>query len=164
MIGRKQPRTNIINFQSSAHFIGYRGDMLHASLTNLHTVETLYADYGIYAQGHTYLNTIGVSAAVGTASAFSSYNISVFIWTGGSTQSITLDHNQGQLGQIITFVDCDAGDGNLTINGVKQYKAGSSVTTTTSNLEMTTGGSSVSVIKLQLGWFFLSRTGNVNWH
>lgn len=164
MIGRKQPRTDIINFQSSAHFIGYRGDMLHASLTNLHTVETLYADYGIYAQGHTYLNTIGVSAAVGTASAFSSYNISVFIWTGGSTQSITLDHNQGKLGQIITFVDCDAGDDNLTINGVKQYIAGSSITTTTSNLEMTTGGSSVSVIKLQLGWFFLSRTGNVNWH
>ena len=118
----------------------------------------------LYIRNHLNLgNTFGYSSvASGQASAFN-YQ-SIFLWTGGSTQSITLNNSSGTEGQIITFVDCDARNNNLTIYNICQYNAGSSYDTTTNHLEMTDGGASVSVIKTNGKWFFLGRSGNVNWH
>lgn len=118
----------------------------------------------LYIRNHLNLgNTFGYSSvASGQASAFN-YQ-SIFLWTGGSTQSITLNNSSGTEGQIITFVDCDNSNNNLTIYNICQYNAGSLYNTTTNHLEMTDGGSSVSVIKTNGKWFFLGRSGNVNWH
>lgn len=118
----------------------------------------------LYIRNHLNLgNTFGYSSvASGQASAFN-YQ-SIFLWTGGSTQSITLNNSSGTEGQIITFVDCDASNNNLTIYNICQYNAGSLYNTTTNHLEMTDGGASVSVIKTNGKWFFLGRSGNVNWH
>lgn len=118
----------------------------------------------LYIRNHLNLgNTFGYSSvASGQASAFN-YQ-SIFLWTGGSTQTITLNNSYGQEGQIITFVDCDNSNDNLTIYNICQYNAGSLYDIKTNHLEMTDGGSSVSVIKTNGKWFFLGRTGNVNWH
>lgn len=118
----------------------------------------------LYIRNHLNLgNTFGYSSvASGLASAFN-YQ-SVFLWSGGSTVTITLDNSRGVEGQIITFVDCDNNNDNLIIANVCQYHGGSLYDVRTSSIEMTTGGSSVTVIKTGGKWFFLSRTGNTNWH
>lgn len=118
----------------------------------------------LYIRNHLNLgNTFGYSSvASGQASAFN-YQ-SIFLWTGGSTQSITLNNSSGTEGQIITFVDCDNSNNNLTIYNICQYNAGSLYDITTNHLEMTDGGANVSVIKTNGKWFFLGRSGNVNWH
>lgn len=118
----------------------------------------------LYIRNHLNLaNTFGYSSvASGQASAFN-YQ-SIFLWTGGSTQSITLSNSSGTEGQIITFVDCDNSNNNLIIYNICQYNAGSLYNTTTNHLEMTDGGANVSVIKTNGKWFFLGRSGNVNWH
>lgn len=118
----------------------------------------------LYIRNHLNLaNTFGYSSvASGQASAFN-YQ-SIFLWTGGSTQSITLSNSSGTEGQIITFVDCDSSNNNLIIYNICQYNAGSLYNTTTNHLEMTDGGANVSVIKTNGKWFFLGRSGNVNWH
>ena len=118
----------------------------------------------LYIRNHLNLaNTFGYSSvASGQASAFN-YQ-SIFLWTGGSTQSITLSNSSGTEGQIITFVDCDSSNNNLTIYNICQYNAGSLYNTTTNHLEMTDGGANVSVIKTNGKWFFLGRSGGVNWH
>lgn len=118
----------------------------------------------LYIRNHLNLaNTFGYSSvASGRASAFN-YQ-SIFLWTGGSTQSITLSNSSGTEGQIITFVDCDSSNNNLTIYNICQYHAGSLYNTTTNHLEMADGGANVSVIKTNGKWFFLGRSGNVNWH
>lgn len=118
----------------------------------------------LYIRNHLNLgNTFGYSSvASGQSSAFN-YQ-SIFLWTGGSTQTITLNNSYGQEGQIITFVDCDTSNNNLTIYNVCQYNAGSLYDITTNHLEMTDGGANVSVIKTNGRWFFLGRSGSVNWH
>lgn len=118
----------------------------------------------LYIRNHLNLaNTFGYSSvASGQASAFN-YQ-SIFLWTGGSTQSITLSNSSGTEGQIITFVDCDSSNNNLIIYNICQYNAGSLYNTTTNHLEMADGGANVSVIKTNGKWFFLGRSGNVNWH
>lgn len=118
----------------------------------------------LYIRNHLNLgNTFGYSSvASGLASAFN-YQ-SVFLWSGGSIVTITLDNSRGVEGQIITFVDCDNNNDNLIIANVCQYHGGSLYDVRTSSIEMTTGGSSVTVIKTGGKWFFLSRTGNTNWH
>lgn len=118
----------------------------------------------LYIRNHLNLGgTFGYSSvASGQASSFN-YQ-SIFLWTGGSTQSITLNNSSGREGQIITFVNCDNGNNNLTIYNICQYNAGNLYNITTNHLEMTTGGANVSVIKTDGKWFFLGRSVNVNWH
>lgn len=118
----------------------------------------------LYIRNHLNLGgTFGYSSvASGQASSFR-YQ-SIFLWTGGSTQSITLNNSSGREGQIITFVNCDNSNNNLTIYNICQYNAGNLYDITTNHLEMTTGGANVSVIKTDGKWFFLGRSVNVNWH
>ena len=107
-------------------------------------------------------NKFGVSSsAAGAASAFN-YQ-SIFLWIGGTTATITLSNSSGVEGQIVTIVDCTAEDRNLTVANVSQYRGGLN-SFKTGNLEMTTGGSSVTVIKREGRWMFLNRSGNINWH
>lgn len=118
----------------------------------------------LYIRNHLNLGgTFGYSSvASGQASSFR-YQ-SIFLWTGGSPQSITLNNSSGREGQIITFVNCDNGDNDLTIYNICQYNAGNLYDIKTNHLKMTTGGANVSVIKIDGQWFFLGRSVNVNWY
>ena len=164
VVGKKNSRTDIINFEGNSHVIGYYNSILYAELHNLTTKGSLTIDDGLIAHGNCYLsNGIGFGCRMGKASAFQ-YDVSIFLWAGGETATITLNNSSGYLGQVITFVDCDNNNDNLTIANVLQFNRGNTADVVSSSVEMTTGGSSVSVYRTSSGWFFLSRTGNVNWH
>ena len=135
----------------------------HTGSQNIHQVRINGDD--LYIRNHLNLGDSFGYTRIGKGVASSFNYQSIFLWTGANnTEEINLNGSRGYEGQIITIVSCDATDDpNLWVKGFYQFTNHNLTTFKSANIEFETGGSSLTIIKMNGKWMYLSRSGNANW-
>ena len=85
-------------------------------------------------------------------------NLRYFLHHSTGNVSRAMSDSWGVTGQVLTIVNCDNDNYNLTLTNIWQFNKNGGVTS--ASIEMTDGGAEVTLIKYGGKWLFAGRSGN----
>ena len=115
--------------------------------------------YAFYAKGYSYFDSITVGVKEGNfATATITPDFRYFLHHSTGNVSRVMNDSWGVDGQVLTIVNCDNDNYNLTLTNIWQFNKNGGVTS--ASIEMTDGGAEVTLIKYRGKWLFAGRSGN----
>lgn len=115
--------------------------------------------YALYAKGYSYFDSITVGVKEGNfATATITPDFRYFLHHSTGNVSRAMNDSWGVNGQVLTIVNCDNDNYNLTLTNIWQFNKNGGVTS--ASIEMTDGGAEVTLIKYGGKWLFAGRSGN----
>ena len=115
--------------------------------------------YALYSRGYNYLDTMVCGVVEGNfVTASITPNFRYFLHHSTGNVSRAMSDSWGIDGQVLTIVNCDNDNYNLTLTNIWQFNKNGGVTS--ASIEMTDGGAEVTLIKYGGKWLFAGRAGN----
>ena len=116
--------------------------------------------YGFHCNGMSYFKQVSYGVKNGNLVYQSGSDFRYFLHSSSANETKAVSSFTGAYeGQVITIVNCNTNNNNITLTGICQYTS-SGMVANDHNIEMTDGGAEVTLIYHDSNWFFAGRSGN----
>ena len=131
--------------------VGFKADMSMATESRC---------LGFHCNGMSYFKQVSYGVKNGNIINQVGADFRYFLHSSSANETKAVSHFTGAYdGQVITIVNCNSDNYNITLTGVSQYRSNGSVASN-HNIEMTDGGAEVTLVYHNANWFFAGRSGN----